>query len=49
MIEVDISDIFSKLRAKNDISNFFRENSNNKIFFIFVYYHSEILSERKIL
>ena len=36
MIEVDISDIFSKLRTKNDISNFFRENSNNK-FFLFLF------------
>lgn len=27
MCEVDISDIFSKLRSKKDVINFFRENS----------------------
>ena len=32
MCEVDIEEIFSKLRSKNDTINFFSENSNNICF-----------------
>lgn len=41
MYEVDINEIFSKLRNKTDIINFFRENNKSNKIFIAQYFPKE--------
>ena len=46
MMEIDVSEIFAKLRTKNDIINFFREQSKNFDFKFKIINYSFVLSSK---
>ena len=47
MMEIDMREIFAKLRTKNDILNFFLEQSKNFDFKYKIINYSFVLSPRK--